>query len=161
MLLVLLITFQVEPEYDLNPTTHNLAIVGFHSITILQPSGNHAANYLRCAQVNFRAAELTLFAVDEDYVNAPDNQFIGPGFFLKYEREIHKGTGLRFYHKNYAIMDAGDGNKRLWHSWTGLRIPLYGRIVGSAQCEIDYDNQPALRRDSTDTTFRLKLGYQW
>lgn len=107
------------------------------------------------------AAELTLFAVHEDYVNVPDNQFFGPGFFLQYERELHKRSRLQFYHKNYAIIDAGDGNKRLWHSWTGLRIPLYGGIVGSAEYEIDYDSQPALRREGTDTTFQLKLGYQW
>ena len=42
-----------------------------------------------------------------------------------------------------------------------MRVPLISGIVGSAEYEIDYDSDPAVDSDTTDQTFKLKLGYKW
>lgn len=104
--------------------------------------------------------ELGLFYVDEKYSTIPDDEFVGPGWFLDFSQELFGGD-LRFYHKHYAIMSGGDTSKVLWHSWTGLSVPLFDRFVGSLEFEADYDSQPALREYDLDKTVRLKIGYEW
>ena len=106
------------------------------------------------------ASELGLMFVDEDYIDVPDNSFFGPAWFVDYEREVWEGK-MTFYHRHYGILSAEDTGKQLWHSWTGLRVPLAGGFATSLEFELDYDSEPAIRADSTDTTVRLKLGYQW
>jgi len=105
-------------------------------------------------------SELGLFYVDEDYIDIPDNYFYGPGFFVNYEQELVTGR-IWIYHRNAAFFDAENSSKRIWHSWTGFRFPIYQGLVASAEYELDYDSQPALNADTTDTTIRLKLGYEW
>jgi len=34
-------------------------------------------------------------------------------------------------------------------------------FVGCLEYELDYDSDPALEAKTTDTTLRLKLGYEW
>jgi hypothetical protein len=34
-------------------------------------------------------------------------------------------------------------------------------FVASLEYELDYDSDPALEAKTTDTTLRLKLGYEW
>ena len=79
---------------------------------------------------------------------------------LKYERELLRGK-LRFYHNHLTTISSEDTGKYLWQSWTGLSVPLIGGLVGSGELEIDHDSEPALRAEETDTTFRLKIGYEW
>jgi len=45
--------------------------------------------------------------------------------------------------------------------WTGLRAPIVSGFIASAEYEIDYDSKPAVEVETTDTTFKLKLGYEW
>jgi putative salt-induced outer membrane protein YdiY len=105
-------------------------------------------------------SSLGIYYVLEDFVAQPDNRYLGPGWQLQYKHDIYKEK-LQFYHRHYSILSAEESDKWLWHSWTGLSMPLIGGIVGSAEFEIDYDSQPALRAETMDTTLRLKLGYQW
>jgi hypothetical protein len=40
-------------------------------------------------------------------------------------------------------------------------VPLAGGFTGSIEFEFDYDSAPAVEAETTDTTLRFKLGYQW
>lgn len=40
-------------------------------------------------------------------------------------------------------------------------MPLAGGFTGAIEFEYDYDSEPALSAETTDTTLRLKLGYKW
>jgi putative salt-induced outer membrane protein YdiY len=105
-------------------------------------------------------SELGVFYVDENFSTTPDNEFVGPGWFVDFNRKVFDGD-LRFYHKHYTIMSGSDTSKVLWHSWTGLSVPLFDHFVGSLEFEADYDSQPALRAHDLDKTVRLKIGYEW
>jgi putative salt-induced outer membrane protein YdiY len=105
-------------------------------------------------------SSLGVYYVLEDFMEQPDNRYFGPGWQLQYKHDLYKEK-LQFYHRHYSILSAEESDKWLWHSWTGLRMPLIGGIVGSAEFEIDYDSQPAFRAETMDTTLRLKIGYQW
>ena len=105
-------------------------------------------------------SELSLQFVNEDFVNERDRRFFGPGWNLNFEQALWKGK-VTFYHRHVALLSAEEIEKFVWHSWTGFRVPIVGGVVGSAEYEIDYDSQPATQANTTDTTFRLKLGYEW
>lgn len=105
-------------------------------------------------------SELSLGIYHEEYVDGGTNSFLGPNWYLKYERELFNGK-LKFYHRHLATLNAEDTNKRLWHSWTGFSVPLFGGVIGSTEMEVDHDSNPASDAETTDTTFRLKLGYEW
>ena len=104
--------------------------------------------------------ELGIFALDEDFVEQSDNSYWGPAWKLKFEHELIDGK-LTFYHNHYAVLSAEDTDKYLWHSWTGLRFPIVDKLVGSLEYEVDYDSHPALDAEKSDTTVRLKIGYEW
>jgi hypothetical protein len=40
-------------------------------------------------------------------------------------------------------------------------FPLQSGIIASAEVELEYDSQPNTGDNKTDTTYRLKIGYQW
>jgi hypothetical protein len=40
-------------------------------------------------------------------------------------------------------------------------VPLAGGFTGAIEFEYDYDSDPAVEAEPTDTTLRLKQGYEW
>ncbi len=79
---------------------------------------------------------------------------------MNYDRFIWRQR-LQPYHKQYGVLAADGSHKNLWRSWTGIRAPLAGGLVGSLEYEFEYDSEPPVKTDTTDHTLRLKMGYQW
>jgi putative salt-induced outer membrane protein YdiY len=106
------------------------------------------------------SAEIGPIYLYEDFYDTPDNEFWGPGFFIDYEQDVLSGR-LQFYLHGMGFSAADQTGKDLWMSWTGLRVPLIGGFVASLEYQIDYDSEPAVETRTTDTTLRVKLGYEW
>lgn len=106
------------------------------------------------------AVEAGPAALQEDFYDHPDQDFMGAALFLRYDQRVWQDR-LQPYHRQfvYAALDGDD--KYLWQSWTGLRVPLAGGFTGAVEFEYDYDSAPAVDTETTDTTLRLKLGYEW
>jgi putative salt-induced outer membrane protein YdiY len=127
----------------------------------LQTVGGPAVGYLVFESDALNLAVETGPAVlGEDFYGQPDEDSLGLAWFLRYDQLIWQDR-LQPYHRQfgYAALDGDD--KQLWQSWTGLRVPLAGGFTGSVEFEYDYDSDPAVEAKTTDTTLRLKLGYQW
>ena len=105
-------------------------------------------------------SEVGLAYYHEEFSDGETNSFVGPNWYLNYEQQLFKGK-LKFYHKNLATISMDEISKQLWHSWTGFSVPIVGGIIGSTEMEMDYDSKPADDAEKLDTTFRLKLGYEW
>jgi putative salt-induced outer membrane protein YdiY len=104
--------------------------------------------------------EVGIYSLEDDFYQQSDETFWGPGWYLGYEHKIWKQR-LNLYHRHYAFAAANDSGKYIWRSWSGIRAPMFAGFVAGIEYEIDYDSEPAVRVDKTDTTFRLKLGYEW
>ena len=104
--------------------------------------------------------ELGPYYLKDNFYSQPSVDFWGPAWFLDYDQKVWKQR-LQIYHRQTGFVAADGGNKFLWRSWTGVRVPLISGIVGSAEYEIDYDSDPAVDTETTDQTFKLKLGYKW
>ena len=98
--------------------------------------------------------------MDEDYIDKDDDHYLGLGWNLEYQHDLFGGK-MQFYHRHYSSLSVEEFEKFLWHSWTGVKLPVVSGIVISLEYEVDYDGEPALQADTLDTTLRLKLGYEW
>jgi putative salt-induced outer membrane protein YdiY len=104
--------------------------------------------------------EVGVYYLNDDFYEQMDESFWGPGWYLEYEQMVWKRR-LQLYHRHFGTAAANESGKYIWRSWTGIRAPIFGGFIASAEYEIDYDSQPAVEVETTDTTFKLKLGYEW
>jgi putative salt-induced outer membrane protein YdiY len=104
--------------------------------------------------------EVGIFYLKDDFYDQTDETFWGPGWYLDYEQKVWNQR-LTVHHRHVSFAAANESGKYLWRSWSGLRAPIFAGFVAGIEYEIDYDSEPAVRVDKTDTTFRLKLGYEW
>jgi putative salt-induced outer membrane protein YdiY len=110
-------------------------------------------------QLNLRA-EVAINYLKDDYYDQPDLRTWGPGWYIDYNQKFWKQR-LQLYHRQTGFAAVHDSSKFLWRSWTGVRVPLKAGFVGSVEYEIDYDSKPADAAETTDQTFKIKLGYKW
>ena len=104
--------------------------------------------------------EIGPYYLNDDFIDQPDETFWGPAWFLDYDQKVWKKR-LQLYHRQLGFQGVNNSGKFIWRSWTGVRIPLVVGLFGSLEYEIDYDSEPAVETDTTDQTFKLKLGYKW
>jgi len=104
--------------------------------------------------------ELGAYYLQDDFYEKVGESFWGPGWYLEYEQMVWKQR-LQLYHRHYGFLATNTSGKYIWRSWTGLRAPIYSGFIASVEYEIDYDSEPAVAVETTDTTFKLKLGYEW
>jgi putative salt-induced outer membrane protein YdiY len=103
---------------------------------------------------------LGFYFVKEEYADKDASQYFGPVWNLEYKYDLFGGK-MQLYHRHYSSVSTKEIEKFLWHSWTGINVPLAKGIVVSSEIELNYDGQPALKAESLDATLRLKVGYEW
>jgi len=101
-----------------------------------------------------------LLYVDENYDEAEDDEFWSLGWQIDYDWFLVPDR-VQFYHRHTGFQALDSTDNLTIDSWTGFRFPLYKGIVASTEAEVDYDGGAPSDVDKTDTTYRLKLGYQW
>jgi putative salt-induced outer membrane protein YdiY len=106
------------------------------------------------------AVEAGPAALQEDFYGQPDQNSSGGAWFLRYDQLVWQDR-LQPYHRQFGYVALDSEDKVLWQSWTGLSVPLAGGFTGAIELEYDYDSNPAVEAKTTDTTVRLKLGYEW
>ena len=104
--------------------------------------------------------ELGPYYLKDDFIAQPDRKFWGAAWYLNYDQMFWKNR-LQLYHRQTGFQGIDDTGKFLWRSWTGVRVPLIAGLFGSIEYEFDYDSEPAVEAETTDQTFKLKLGYKW
>jgi putative salt-induced outer membrane protein YdiY len=98
--------------------------------------------------------------VDENYDEAEDDDYWSLGWQIDFDWFLVPDR-VQFYHRHTGFQSVDDTDNLTIDSWTGFRFPLYKGIVASTEAEVDYDGGAPSDVDKTDTTYRVKLGYQW
>ena len=104
--------------------------------------------------------DVGILYVDENFDAAEDNDYWSLGWMFNFDRFLVPDR-VQFYHRHNGLLDVSDSDNLTVNSWTGFRFPLYLGIVASTEAEIEYDGGAPDNVDKTDTTYRVKLGYQW
>ncbi len=98
--------------------------------------------------------------VNEDFNNSADDDYVALPWAINFDRFVF-GEFMQFYHKQTGSWSFKDTSNVVWDTWTGLRFPLILGLVASTEIKVEYDSGAADDTDDTDTTYSLKLGYQW
>jgi putative salt-induced outer membrane protein YdiY len=125
--------------------------------TTLGPYVGH--QFFETKGVNLKI-ETGLSMIYEDFIVADDDDYPGLNWHVNYDQYFFNKL-TQFYHEQTGIMDLDNTDKIIFNSWTGFRFPLRSGIVASAEVELEHDTQPNELIHKTDTTYRIKLGYQW
>lgn len=98
--------------------------------------------------------------VKENFNNQSDDDYVALPWAINFDRFIF-GEFMQFYHRQTGFWNLEDTSNVVWDTWTGLRFPLILGLVASTEMKVEYDSGAADDADETDTTYSLKLGYQW
>ena len=98
--------------------------------------------------------------VNERFIEADNNDYIGAGWWINFDRYLF-GDFMQFYHRQVGLWNLTTTENLVWDAWTGLRFPLILGLVASTEMKVEYDSSVSGDTKEVDTTFKLKLGYQW
>jgi len=105
--------------------------------------------------------EVGLLWIDENYEDpANDDAFLQPAWHLNFDKFFHNNQ-MQFYHEQYGSISVNSRDRWIFRSWTGFRIPTRSALGFSIEYKVEYDSDPVGKNDSTESTFRLKVGYDW
>lgn len=98
--------------------------------------------------------------VNEDFYNESDDDYVALPWNIDFDRYLF-GEFMQFYHKQTGFWNLEHTNDVVWDTWTGLRFPMVLGLVASTELKVEYDSGAAATAKDLDTTYLLKLGYQW
>ncbi|MCW8928936.1 MAG: DUF481 domain-containing protein [Gammaproteobacteria bacterium] len=104
--------------------------------------------------------ETGIVKVYEENIDEEDHDYLAMKWYMDYDQFLFNDL-TQFYHEQRGLWDFEKTSKITFNSWTGFRFPLQFGIVASAEMELEYDSQPNPGVHKTDTTYRLKIGYEW
>ena len=105
-------------------------------------------------------AEVGLMFVKEEYRDVEDNSYLLPGWHINFDKYIIEKR-LQLYHEQYGVINMNNNDQWFFKSWTGFRLPLGQGIQATAEYKWEYNSQPVEEDNSTESTFRFKIGYKW
>jgi putative salt-induced outer membrane protein YdiY len=98
--------------------------------------------------------------VNTDYDTGEDDSYPAGRVATKFDHYLF-GSKTQFFHKNEAFFALDDSDNLFVRTQTGLRWPVIERLAATAQYNVDWDDNPAPGRGSTDRTVLFTLGYHW
>jgi len=98
--------------------------------------------------------------VKENFYDASNRDYLALGWQFNFDRFLIPDR-VQFYHRHGGLLEPGDTDNLVWDAWTGFRFPVYAGIVASTEVLVEYDGGAQEGVDDTDTTYNVKLGYQW
>jgi putative salt-induced outer membrane protein YdiY len=98
--------------------------------------------------------------VNEEFYVDDNRDYLALGWAVDFDRFLIPRR-MQFYHRHRGLLEPGDTDNLVWDAWTGFRFPIYAGIVASTEVLLEYDGGAPDDVDDTDTTYRVKLGYQW
>jgi len=98
--------------------------------------------------------------VNENFVSQSDRDYLALPWTIDFDRQLFNGFS-QFYHKQVGFWNLQSTGDVVWDTWTGLRFPLILGLVASTEIKVELDTGAARGAQEVDTTYNLKLGYQW
>jgi len=98
--------------------------------------------------------------ITDDFTNGRSEDDMTIGWSVDYDQRFWE-KAFQIFHNHNLDVPADDTDAYLFESKTGIRLPIKGGIVGTAEIDYDWDNAPAAGVTEGDTKYSLKLGYEW
>tara|TARA_R110002124_G_scaffold149220_1_gene315243 strand:+ start:410536 stop:411636 length:1101 start_codon:yes stop_codon:yes gene_type:complete len=96
----------------------------------------------------------------EEFDDGSDDSSTVLNWRMAYDQKFSEDS-FRLFHEHELSTPMDDFNAYLFESETGIRVPITKGIVASAQIDFDWDNDPAAFTVEDDTSYSIRLGYEW
>lgn len=107
------------------------------------------------------ALESGINNVNEDFFQAPDDDYPGFRWSLSYE-QLLPGRPPRFFHRHELTVGLKDTEDLFITSQTGVNFPLKNNFQATLRCyDYDWDNTPADDKKQSNSAYIVTLGYRW
>lgn len=98
--------------------------------------------------------------VDEDFIVDEDDDYVALPWGIDFDMMLWRDIA-QVYHKQIGFWNLESTSDLVWDTWTGLRFPMVLGLVATTELKLEYDSGAANDAKEWDTTYTLKLGYQW
>lgn len=96
----------------------------------------------------------------EKFENGNTDEGMTANWALDYDQKFYDDL-FRIFHNHDLTMPIEETDAYLFTSESGIRVPIKKGIIASGQVDFDWDNDPAPGTVEDDTTYSVKLGYEW
>ncbi len=96
----------------------------------------------------------------EEFEDGTDDSSAILKWSMDYDQKFYDDL-FRLFHEHDVSAPFDDFDAYLFQSESGIRMPLKKGVIASGQIDFDWDNAPAAGIKEDDTTYSLKLGYEW
>ena len=98
--------------------------------------------------------------LDEEFNNGTGEDSIAYNWSLDYEHALWDAL-FTLYHEHRLLVPSDETHRYVVDTKTGLRAPLRDGLIASFEVEHDVDKGVPEGSSETDTTYGIKLGYEW
>ncbi len=98
--------------------------------------------------------------IREEFENTETESDIAASWALDYEQSF-LDQFFRAFHNHDLSVPVDETDAFLFESNSGVRIPVGEHLTSTAEISFDWDNKPPPGIREEDTTYSLKLGYDW
>ena len=105
-------------------------------------------------------AELGPVYVNEDFDEAPDDNWWGASWVLKAESDV-VGFDSTLYLKHDGTQNLDETSDLILNTTIGIRFPLLHGFETAFEAEYEYDGGAVEGVDEVDKTYNWKIGYGW
>jgi len=99
------------------------------------------------------------FLADE-FENGDSEESAAASWGVNYDQKF-LSDAIQIFYKHDLTVPLDDTEGFLYDGETGVRFPVANVLTGTAQIDFDWDNDPAPGIQEDDTTYSLKLGYEF
>ncbi|MFH2045672.1 MAG: DUF481 domain-containing protein [Pseudomonadota bacterium] len=98
--------------------------------------------------------------VNEDYIDGQDKDFMSARWAVNFDHYLYKDY-TQFFCNHVGLISLENAADVSIQSQTGFRFKIYNGFNATTQVNYDWDNNPSLGTEGSDTTYILSLGYQF
>ena len=96
----------------------------------------------------------------EEFADGTDDSYMTGEWQADYSQKFNDDA-FRLFHNHDLSVPVEETDSFVFTSESGIRVPLRKGIIASGQVDFDWQNNPPAGTKEDDTTYTIKLGYEW
>jgi hypothetical protein len=106
------------------------------------------------------SAETGLVFVDEDFIEAEDQDYMGANWTI-HATSNYFGGKSKLYADVTGIWNLDAADEVILNTTLGFSFPLLGNLEAAAEILLEYDSGAVEGVDELDQTYKIRIGYGW
>ncbi len=106
------------------------------------------------------SAEALLSHIWERVDGEPNSDYLGASVIVEFNKDLIPGY-LTFFVDASGTLNLEESGYFFLDGLTGFRAPVWRGVILTAEVKSEYNSEPVGDAETTDNTYRFKVGYKW